>query len=236
MANQYLNAVLIKQFRQQYTHYSLAGENRYKTVCLKCFAGGEKTMPLLAKVLEKKMNHPQIVAGIIRQLEKECCPQNSQLIHFLQKLTRLLTVYARSTYASPHYQRWMEKLGSLEQLFRSFQDNVQQILLHKLNAILFGGADAANEGLAYSEDIEQVQITIEQYLDELWNYYDECIFFLQQEAAESRPAHIASFVEEKLYRLAVWIEQVILCTEATQCQLAQWKLLLFNSENQQLYN
>lgn len=121
-------------------------------------------------------------------------------------------------------------------MINTFQEEVQSNLLTKLNDLVSNNVNSEITKFFFSDDVEDIQVKLEQYLDEIRRHYDDFNMLLPQELDKPGTIRITYIVEQSLLKLLMLLERLIVNIESTNALLEEWKGRMVSTELQQVYN
>ena len=124
-------------------------------------------------------------------------------------------------------------------MLNEFQLNGSQILSDKLTEYFTFEATDANNTDVYSEEVRNLQGTIQDYLYQFGEFYEYFHMLLQKESEgneNQKGVMVTTQVSCYLETLIDCTEKLLINTESTLDMLCTWETAALNREAQELFN
>ncbi|WP_157580685.1 hypothetical protein [Segetibacter koreensis] len=236
MQNANLHTNFIKQFRKQYTLCLCAQEYQYKNFHIRKFKGDGNEIILFEKWLVENLSHSEATDRVIMKLENIDNPCSRRLSGFVAKLVKQFSSHVSDEpFTAGYFNEILYLLKPFSLFINNFQVKVQQDVLNKLKLLFSNEVKEENTSFC-SEDITDMQAEMEQYLNEIRKYYDKFNILFQHELNNKSSLDISSILEQRLLKLLMLMEQLILNSESTNDNLEECKTRLSIMEIKEIYN
>ena len=231
------NIHFLNQFHQERIVYPGKKEQQYENVMFRKFAGGKKETPVLAASVERKLHDSAIVCRLITNLENENLPDYFRTSSIARNLKRQVSSYIKvKPFTTKYYKMVLGLLEPFIGLIDDFQEKSQQILLNKLRALQTITTNKTNNTAAYSEEIEDVALVMERFIDQMYDYYNDFNCCVNKESEGLKGVTVTTYMEQYITKLVSLIEKIMYDTRSTQTLLQSWKVELARRELQMIYN
>ena len=130
-------------------------------------------------------------------------------------------------------------LGILEPFIRmidEFHEEVEQVLLNRLRALLKAEKHVVENISISSEEADDLVTIMGRFLDYLYDYYNDLNSCIDRESDGLNRIAVTTYMEQYMVNLVSLIEKVMYDTKSIQSLLECWKRQLENRELQVIYN
>ena len=237
MPSNNFNIHFLNQFHQECIVYPGKKVQRYNTLLLRQFAGKKHEIPGLVPSVEERLDDSGIICRLMTQLENENIPDYFRLSMFGRKFKRQVSAYVMNEHFTTKYYQMV--LGILEPFIRmidEFHEEVQQVLLNRLRALLKAEKHVVENISISSEEADDLVTIMGRFLDYLYDYYNDLNSCIDRESDGLNRIAVTTYMEQYMVNLVSLIEKVMYDTKSIQSLLECWKRQLENRELQVIYN
>jgi len=232
---QRLDIEFIQQFKVRNIKLPVISQ-RNGNVFLRCFTNKKKERHLLGKFIEKEMGHADIIGGLIAKLENEDLILGRRLIRYMEGLLETFSHHIRKEpYTATYYKSLSVDIRQLLTLISS-RENPHVVLYNRLNNLLVGEMPSSPAGQACSQDMLCLMIALKESADIMCAYHDVFTNLARQESDKMGKVVVTSRIGQRLYKLSLVVENLILATGSTCMQMAEWQKQVRRMEREETYN
>jgi len=227
----------VKQFRQKSAFYTGIEETSYENLLLRSYDKSQTDMYALGKVLTERLTDNSLIHRLLVKLTNTDTPATDRLSAFVYDIINELAILAaEEPYTAQYYNLLVEVLTAFLELLNEFQLNGSQMLSDKLTE--YFTLETPVDSI-YSEEIRNVQGTIQDYLYQFGEFYEYFHMLLQKESEGSedqKGVQVTTQVSCYLETLIDCTEKLLINTESTLDMLCTWETAALNREAQELFN
>jgi hypothetical protein len=233
-ANHY-NREFARQFRQDHILYPGTEERQVDHLRFRQFAGNKQELANLANHLSDLVHDVSLINRLVTFMQDEAMSNAACLVTYIEGVKKQFSEYADAEpYTATYYAHMMLALNDLEELAETFQNDISEHLLDKLQMAF---AVASNNYLDIdSETICKIDDAIEYYLDNFEAYDNYFNGLIRQEQNQDKAVTVTSQVAYYLSKLVSFTDTFMLQLQSTREILFAWDIQLNNREMQELYN
>lgn len=230
----------VKQFRQQPDFYTGIEETPFENILLRSYDKSQTGIYSLGKELTERLTDNPLIHRLLVKLTNTDTPATDRLSAFVYDIiNELATLAAEEPYTAQFYNLLIEVLTAFLELLNEFQLNGSQILSDKLTEYFTFEATDANNTDVYSEEVRNLQGTIQDYLYQFGEFYEYFHMLLQKESEgneNQKGVMVTTQVSCYLETLIDCTEKLLINTESTLDTLCTWETAALNREAQELFN
>jgi hypothetical protein len=230
----------VKQFRQQPEFYTGIEETPYENILLRSYDKSQTDIHALGKVLSDQLTDNSLIHRLLVKLTNTDTPATGRLSAFVYDIiNELATLAAEEPYTAQYYNLLIEVLTAYLELLHEFQLNGSQTLSDKLTEYFTMEATAGNNMDVYSEEVRNLQNTIQNFLYQFGEFYEYFHMLLQKESEgneNQKGVMVTTQVSCYLETLIDSTEKLLINTESTLDMLCTWETAALNREARELFN
>lgn len=232
---QRLDIEFMQQFKEQEMKLP-AIDHRNGNLSLRYFINKKKERRLLGKFIEKNLSHTDFIRQLIAKMESEDLALTRRLIHYMAGLLDAFSADIRKEpYSAAYYKSLSADVRQLLKLLSS-PENPHIVLYNRLNNLLIGEMPSSPAGQVCSRDIRNLMAALKDSADIMSAYHDVFTSLVQQESASMGKTLVTSRVGQRLFRLSLVVESLILVTRGTYTRMAEWQKQVRRIQRQEIYN
>lgn len=232
---QRLDIEFIQQFKEQEIKLP-AIDQRKGGLLLRYFTNKRKERHRLGKFIENNIGHADIIRELIAKMENEDLALTRRLIHYMAGLLDAFSADIRKEpYSANYYRSLSADIRQLLELL-SAAENPHVALYNRVNNLLTGETPSSPAGRACSQDVRGLAIALKESADILSAYHDVFTSLVQQESISVGKMLVTSRVGQRLFKLSLVVESLILATRSTYTRMAEWQKQVRRMQRQEIYN
>ncbi|MBN9385557.1 MAG: hypothetical protein J0H74_32690 [Chitinophagaceae bacterium] len=232
---QRLDIEYILQFKEQEIKLPVI-DYRKGNLFLRCYSDKNKKRHLLGKFLESKMSHAGIIGELIAKLEKEDLALGRRLIYYMEGLLAAFSAdIQKEPYSAAFYKSLSVDVRQLLELISS-AENPHVVLYNRLNNLLIGEMPSSPAGQGCCRDMRGLMNALKESADIMCAYHDVFTNLVQQESEKRGKMLVTSRVGQRLYKLSLVVESLIVATGCTYTRMAEWQKQVRRVQKQEIYN
>jgi len=227
----------VKQFRQKCAFYTGIAETPFENLLVRSYDKYQTDIHELGQVLTERLTDNSLIHRMLVKLTNTDTPTSDRLSAYAYDIiNELATLAANEPYTAEYYNLLVDVLTAFLELISEFQLNGSQMLSDKLTEYftLETSADTI-----YSEEVRNVQGTIQDYLYQFGEFYEYFHMLLRKESDgndNQKGVQVTSNVSCYLETLIDCTEKLLINTESTLDMLYTWETAALNREGQELFN
>jgi len=225
----------MQQFKEQEINLPSI-DQRNGNLSLRYFTDKKKERQRLRKFIEKSMGHGEIIGDLIAKLENEDLALTRRLIHYMAGMLDAFSADIRKEpYSAAYYRTLSEDVRQLLELLSS-AENPHVVLYNRLNHLLIAEMPSSPAGPVCSRDMRNLMVVLKDSADIMCAYHNVFTSLVQQESASVGKLLVTSRVGQRLFKLSLVVESLILATRGTYSRMAEWQKQVRRMQRQEIYN
>jgi len=232
---QRLNIRYIQQFKEQDAGLPVI-DWRNGNILLRCYTNKKKERSSLGKFMEKKIGHVDTIRGLIAKLENEDMILGRRLIRYLEGLLDAFSDDIRKEpYSAAYYRSLSVDIRQFREFLSSYE-NPHVALYNRLNNLLIGEMPSSPAGQTCSRDMLGLMIALKESAGIMCAYHEVFTSLVQKESEKLGKLLVTSRIGQRLLKLSLVVESLILATTSTYTWMAQWQKEMKRMQRQEIYN